>query len=232
MPAWRKLTICAVNFCFEAGDERLAYFYDYFVKEYREGMGNGLLHAPAAMFQSVRQEDVQNCRKALKTAFAGYRCGRGDVKALEKLLGEYREYITCCHDGHAKDRYNAFVYRYMAEAHVGMKAAAAKLGVVKETVFNYIDRDIDEMLVMCMGVPAASQAGEQGGCRPHAYGGSRIFHSMARRVCLMRFSQEVMKRQLWNRAGGSRGMLWGRWIRRSGHTAVTAGTDIPALIPT
>ncbi|MDE6913120.1 MAG: hypothetical protein K2P35_05420, partial [Lachnospiraceae bacterium] len=107
------MTICAVNFCFEAGGERLAYFYDYFVAEYREGRGDGLLHDPAAMFQSVRQEDIQNCRKALKNAFAGYRCGRGDVKALEKLLGEYREYITCCHEGHAKDRYNAFVYRYM-----------------------------------------------------------------------------------------------------------------------
>lgn len=179
MLTWRKLTICAVNFCFEAGGERLVYFYDYFVKEYREGRGNGLLHAPADMFQSVRQEDVQNCRKALKNAFVGYRCGRGDVKALEKLLGEYREYITCCHDGHAKDRYNAFVYRYMAEAHVGMKAAAAKLGVVKETVFNYIDRDIDEMLVMCMGAPAAGRPESGEDAVRMLTGCSRIFHNMA-----------------------------------------------------
>ena len=68
--------------------------------------------------------------------------------ALKRLIGEYREYVSCCHDGQARDRYNAFVYRYMLEVPVGSRAIAAKLGVVKETVFNYVNRCLDEMLAL------------------------------------------------------------------------------------
>lgn len=132
----------------------MTYFYDYFAREYRESRKDRLLHAPAAMFQGIKLEDVQSCRMALKKSFAGYREGR-NTEALKRLLGEYREYVSSCHDEHAKDRYNAFVYQYMLEVHVGSRAVAAKLGVVKETVFNYIDRCIDEMLMLCMGIPAA-----------------------------------------------------------------------------
>ncbi|MCM1194099.1 MAG: hypothetical protein NC389_16945 [Acetatifactor muris] len=137
----------------------LAYFYDYFAKEYREGRRDRLLSSPAAMFRGIDPEDVKSCRRALKKAFAGYREGR-NTEALKRLLGRYREYVSCYHDGHAKDRYNAFVYRYMVEVHVGNRAISAKLGVVKKTVLNYIDRCIDEMLVLCMGIPAAGDPPE------------------------------------------------------------------------
>lgn len=132
----------------------MKYFYDYFARQYREVRNGKLLPAPAAIFQGIKPEDMKSCRRALKNSFAGYREGR-NTEALKRLLGEYREYVSSCHDEHAKDRYNAFVYRYMLEIHVGSRAIAAKLGVVKETVFNYIDRCIDEMLMLCMGIPAA-----------------------------------------------------------------------------
>lgn len=143
-----------MSFCSEAGDGGLTYFYDYFAGKYREDGKDRLLPAPAAMFRGIRPEDVQRCRKALKNSFAGYRDGR-NTEALKRLLGEYREYVSGSHDEHAKDRYNAFVYRHMLEVRVGSRATAAKLGVAKETVFNYIDRCIDEMLMLCMGMPAA-----------------------------------------------------------------------------
>lgn len=131
----------------------MKYFYDYFARQYRESRNGKLLPAPAAIFQGIKPEDVKSCRRVLKNSFAGYREGR-NTEALKRLLGEYREYVSSCHDEHAKDRYNAFVYRYMVEVHVGSRAIAAKLGVVKETVLNYIDRCIDEMLMLCMGIPA------------------------------------------------------------------------------
>ncbi len=138
-----------------------------------------LLPAPAAMFRGIKPEDVQGCRKVLRNSFAGYREGR-NTEALKRLLGEYREYVSCCHDGHAKDRYNAFVYRYMVEAHVGSRAIAAKLGVVKETVLNYIDRCIDEMLVLCMGIPAVLVPPEDGESAVRMLvDGSRLFSAMA-----------------------------------------------------
>lgn len=157
----------------------MKYFYDYFAKEYRAGRKDILLPAPAAMFRDIRPGDVKSCRAALKKSFAGGRDGR-KVQALKKLLGEYREYVSCCNDGQAKDRYNAFVYRYMLETPVGSRAIAAKLGVTRETVQNYINRCIDEMLVLCMGIPAV---GQPPGDREEAVGMlvrcSRLFSAMA-----------------------------------------------------
>lgn len=132
----------------------MIYFYDYFAKQYREERKGSLFPAPAVMFQDIKPEDVKSCRRALKKSFVDYRDGR-HTEALKRLLGEYKEYISSCHNEHAKDRYNAFVYRYMVEVHVGNRMIAAKLGVVKETVLNYINRCIDEMLMLCMGIPAA-----------------------------------------------------------------------------
>lgn len=179
MWTWRKLIIWAVSFCYEAGDGGLTYFYDYFVKEYREGKRDKLLSSPTAMFRNIEPEDVQSCRRVMKNAFAGYREG-SNTEILKRLLREYREYISCCHDEHAKDRYNAFVYRYMVEVHVGSRAIAAKLGVVRETVLNYINRCIDEMLMLCMGIPAAMELPED---KEEAVGmlidGSRLFCGMA-----------------------------------------------------
>ena len=95
MWTWRKLTIWVVSFCSEEGDGGLTYFYDYFAKEYRESRKDRLLHAPAAMFRGIKPEDVQSCRRSLKKSFADYRKGR-NAEALKRLLGEYREYVSCC----------------------------------------------------------------------------------------------------------------------------------------
>ncbi len=153
MLTWSRSTKWAVNFCFKAGDERLIYFYDYFAREYREGRGDRLLCAPAAMFQGIKPEEVKNCRLVLKNAFLGYREGR-NAEILKALLLKYQGYISGLHEEHAKNRYNVFVYRYMLEVPVGSRAIAAKLGVVKETIQNYINGCLDEMLVLCMGLPA------------------------------------------------------------------------------
>lgn len=157
----------------------MKYFYEYFARQYREGSSSNLLPAPAAMFQGIKSEDVKSCRRALKNSFAGYRNGR-NTEILKRLLGEYREYVSSCHNEHTKDRYNAFVYRYMVEVHVGNRAIAVKLGVGKETVLNYIDRCIDEMLMLCMGIPAAVDSPEdkeEAVCM--LIKGSRLFCGMA-----------------------------------------------------
>ncbi len=155
----------------------MTYFYDYFAREYRESRKNMLFSA--AMFKSIRVEDVQTSRKVMKNSYAGYRDGR-NTEILKRLIGEYREYVSCCHDEHARDRYNAFVYRYMVDAHVGSRAIAAKLGVVKETVWNYIDRCTDEMLMLCMGISAAMSWPEDKGKAVRILTeGSRLFHGLA-----------------------------------------------------
>ncbi len=156
----------------------MTYFYDYFASQFREGSRGRTLPAPAAMSQSIRPEDVGDCRRALKHSFAGYRDGR-NTEALKRLLGEYRQYVSGSHDGHAKDRYNAFVYRYMVEAHVGSRAIAAKLGVTSDTVRNYINRCMDEILVLCMGIPAARAPERKEAAVRMLVSGSRLFGSIA-----------------------------------------------------
>lgn len=165
----------------------MTYFYDYFAKEYRAGRRDRLFPSPAAMFREIEPENVQNCRKVLKNAFAGYRKGR-NVEVLKKLIGEYREYISGLGDEHAKDRYNAFVYCYMVEAYVGNRAIAAKLGVVRETVFNYINKCIDEMLIFCMGIPAVNLPEKKESVVHVMIEGSRIFDNMIGDYVLCLFS--------------------------------------------
>lgn len=133
----------------------MKYFYDYFARQYRESRNGKLLPAPTAIFQGIKPEDVKNCRRTLKNSFVGYREGR-NVEILKRLIVEYREYISCCYNEHAKDRYNAFIYHYMVEEHVGVNAIGAKLGVTKKNVYIYINRVLDEILILCMGIPAAS----------------------------------------------------------------------------
>lgn len=157
----------------------MTYFYDYFAKEYRENRKGNLFPDPAIMFGNIEPEDVRSCRRILKNAYTNYRTGR-NTKELRQLIREYREYVSCCHDGQARDRYNSFVYRYMLEIPVGSRAIAAKMGVVKETVFNYVNRCFDEILVLCIGMPAVGQPPED---REDAVwmlvDGSRLFSSMA-----------------------------------------------------
>lgn len=157
----------------------MTYFYDYFARQYREGRIGSLLPAPAAIFGNIEPEDVRSCRLVLKNAYANYRTGR-NAEELRRLIGEYREYVSCCHDGQARARYNAFVYRYMLEVPVGSRAIASKLGVVKETVFNYVNRCFDEMLVLCMGISAVGYPPEdREAVIRMLVDGSRLFSSMA-----------------------------------------------------
>lgn len=189
MLTWMKLIIWAGSSCSEAGDKVLTCFYDYFALEYREGIKGrrgGLLPSPAAMLRNIRPGDVECCRKVLKNTFAGYRGGR-NVEELKMLLNGYRGYVAGLHSGHAKDRYNAFVYRYMVEIHVGNRAIAAKLGVSDDTVLNYVNRCTDEMLVLCMGMPAVGVPGNGVTAVRMMIEGSRLFSSMAGEYVLKLF---------------------------------------------
>lgn len=130
------------------------YYYDYYAKEYRSRKTKGSLwHSPSAILASVPMEDIKGCREALKRAFDGYRHGR-NTEVLKRLLGGYKGYVSEHGDENAKNRYNAFVYRYMSGICVGPGAIAGKLGVSKGTAFNYINSCTDDLLVLCMGIPA------------------------------------------------------------------------------
>lgn len=210
----------------------MTYFYNYFAKEYRAGRKGNLLPHPVAMFGSIEPGDVQDCGRILRNAYANYRAGR-TAEELKRLVGEYREYVSCCHDRQARDRYNAFVYRYMLEVPVGSRAIAAKLGVAKKTVFNYINRCFDEMLVLCMGIPAAGKPPEDREAAVRMLvDGSRLFSSMAGDYVLCLFPGKRERaavdqgRQATRRIMGQLGEAAGAYFGYCNDGHVSIGTDI------
>lgn len=131
----------------------MRYFYDYFAKEYREHRRDKQLTSPAALLQGIRTEDISRCRIVLRSKFRGYREGV-DKGPIKRLLCEYREYVYRCHAENRRDRYNAFVYYFMVDTPIGVRAIGRKLGVTKETIHNYINWTLDEILILCMGIAA------------------------------------------------------------------------------
>lgn len=136
----------------------MSYFYDYFVKDYHKRHMDRLFHSPAAMLEGMDGQDIHICRNVLRNAFCGYREGQ-KAEILKRLVGEYRIYVSGCHDGCAKDVYNAFIYRYMVPVHVGSGAISSRLGVTKSSVQIYIKRALDEVLALCMGIPVLAPDG-------------------------------------------------------------------------
>jgi hypothetical protein len=132
----------------------MTYFYDYYAKEYRERHKDQLITTLSSIWGDVWSERLLICRNVIKNAYAGYREGR-NTEELKRLLGEYKGYVSEIGDESARNRYNAFVYRYMIDTHVGWKAIGGRLGVSRDTVGVYINKALDEILIMCMGVPYA-----------------------------------------------------------------------------
>lgn len=132
----------------------MTYFYDYYAKEYRERHKEQLITPLSSVCSAVWSERLLICRHVIKNAYAGYRQGR-NTEELKRLLGEYKGYVSESGDEYARNRYNAFVYRYMIDTPVGWKAIGGRLGVSRDTVGVYINKALDEILIMCMGVPYA-----------------------------------------------------------------------------
>lgn len=182
----------------------MTYFYNCFAREYREKRKEYLLPDPSVIFQNIELKDVQSCRQVLKREFANYHNGR-NIEVLKRLFGEYQKYVSGCYNKQARDRYNAFVYRYMLEVPVCSRAIATKLGVVRETVLNYVNRCIDEILILCMGVLGVMKPleGREAMVRI-LIDGSRLFSTIAEDyvLCLFPGKREQMV------------VEQGRWITR------------------
>lgn len=74
------------------------------------------------------------------------------VTELMKAHGEYC--LQQPESSAAKMRHNAMVYRYMLEAALHGRAVAVKMGISKSGVYKNIAQAVDEMTVLCFGLPA------------------------------------------------------------------------------
>lgn len=141
------------------------YDWKYFMdglKEDRAGMDmdpGDRLAARAVMYR--RDKDWQRkANKCIRDMLSDYRqqCGDGNV-LVEELVKAHAEYCRLLPDDEmAKRRHNSLVYRYMMKTALHNKAVAVKMGVSRDTVQNDISMAVNEMLVLCFGLPVASNS--------------------------------------------------------------------------
>lgn len=114
------------------------------------------LAARAVMYRMDKDRQKQ-AKERIRDILSDYRqkCGNGNLLAGE-LVKAHAEYCRLLPDGEmAKRRHNSLVYRYMMKTALHNRAVAVKMGVSKDTVQNDISMAVNEMLVLCFGLPAA-----------------------------------------------------------------------------
>lgn len=114
------------------------------------------LAARAVMYRMDKDRQRQ-AKECIRGMLADYRqqCRNGNL-LVEELVKNHAEYCRLLPDGEmAKRRHNSLVYRYMMNTALHNRAVAVKMGVSKDTVQNDIRMAVNEMLVLCFGLPAA-----------------------------------------------------------------------------
>ncbi len=114
------------------------------------------LAARAVMYRMDKGRQRQATER-IRDMLSDYRqqCG-GGKPLVGELVRVHAEYCRLLPDGEmAKRRRNSLVYRYMMNTALHNRAVAVKMGVSKDTVQNDIRMAVNEMLVLCFGLPAA-----------------------------------------------------------------------------
>ena len=137
------------------------YFMDG-IKADRAGMDTDPRDRPAARAVMYRMDKdwQRQAEKCIRDMLSDYRqqCGDGNVLA-EELVKAHAEYCRLLPDNEmAKRRHNSLVYRYMMKTALHNKAVAVKMGVSKDTVQNDISMAVNELFVLCFGLPAAGNS--------------------------------------------------------------------------
>ncbi len=141
------------------------YDWKYFTEDLKAGSSGmyrnhaGGLAAKSVMYR-METEKRNHAAKLVRGMLADYRqeCGAGHmlVGELVKVHAEYCRLLP--DDEMAKRRHNSLVYRYMMKTALHNRAVAVKMGVCKDTVQNDIRMAVNEMLVLCFGLPAAGSS--------------------------------------------------------------------------
>lgn len=141
------------------------YDWKYFTEDLKAGSSGmyrnhaGRLAAKSVMYR-MDAEKRNRAVRLVRDMLADYRqqCGDGNPLVGE-LVKVHAEYCRLLPDGEmAKRRHNSLVYRYMMKTALHNRAVAVKMGVSKDTVQNDIRMAVNEMLVLCFGLPAAGSS--------------------------------------------------------------------------
>ncbi|KAI4450653.1 hypothetical protein C823_005190 [Eubacterium plexicaudatum ASF492] len=117
------------------------------------------LVARAVMYR-IDKDQQKQAGERIRDMLAAYRQQRKNGNLLvEELVKAHAEYCKLLPDDEiAKRRHNSLVYRYMMKTSLHNKAVAVKMGVSKDTVQNDIRMAVNELFVLCFGLPAAGNS--------------------------------------------------------------------------
>ena len=134
----------------------MTYFEEYFLREYKERADVSGCRFPCDTGQKVSVEELKRIRNILRNAYVQYRTEKRYAGTLRKLLVDYKKIAEDRTEPYSKRRYNIFVYKYMVDICIGNKAIASKMKVSEDTVQNDLKHVWNDLMLMCIGLPAAS----------------------------------------------------------------------------
>lgn len=134
----------------------MTYFEEYFLKEYKARADVREYKFPCDIGQQASVEELKSIRNILRNACVQYRTEKRCAGTLRKLLVDYKKIAESRVEPYFKRRYNVFIYKYMVDMFIGNKAIASKMRVSVDTVQNDLRDVLDDLMLMCIGVPAAS----------------------------------------------------------------------------
>lgn len=171
------------------------YDWKYFLEDLKKGKVQGLQAAEGRaaagdMFYRLPENTRGQLRNLVKTMLAGYRQQEGTSKAMvEELMEAHAGYCRMQQGNEAtRRRHNTMVYRYMMKTMLHSGAVAVKMGVSKKTVCNDINKAMDEIMVLCFGLPAVGDHPET--CREGV-------KSLLRNYRLLRQSECISGKLIW-----------------------------------
>ena len=134
----------------------MTYFDEYFLKGYKARAEVREYRFPCDIEQKRKAEEQKCIRNILRNSYVQYRTEKRNTDALRKLLMDYKKIVEKRTESYSKRRYNVFVYKYMVDIFIGNKAIASKMNVSVDTVQNDLRYVLDDLVLLCIGLPAAS----------------------------------------------------------------------------
>lgn len=143
------------------------YEWKYFVEDLSGTLTDQEAAANREVWESLccllPEEVKRGLRDSLVWEFRGYRETKGDKRqALVHLLAVHTELCReRSWDNLLKRRHNALVYRYVVDIVAGNRAVAKKLNISKDTLYADMDNVMEDMLILCIGLPYLLQGGQE-----------------------------------------------------------------------
>ena len=138
----------------------------------------------------LSKEKKRQVKNLIKGMFYNYRTQKVEnCCIIEELMKAHTNYCKANpQNEQLKRRHNAVIYRYMMKTAFHKKAIAIKLDVSFGTIQNDISQTMEEIMILCFGIPV-------GRCKPNNL--QEAVKCLFRSYQLLKLSQEIETELMW-----------------------------------